>query len=147
MSDGNLADDAWDPLDDTAASVTQPKGEARIAQPLTAKPVEKRTWWMWIAGAVLGVLLLVEGIPRIITGFRTVSTDDAYVNGHVTFVAPRVPGQVVRVLVDDNNRVRASSLAYFDVFSFSAAVGLTLVFFILLMRRSVAEKGALIGGE
>jgi len=93
------------------------------------------------------VLLLVEGIPRIITGFRTVSTDDAYVNGHVTFVAPRVPGQVVRVLVDDNNRVRASSLAYFDVFSFSAAVGLTLVFFILLMRRSVAEKGALIGGE
>jgi membrane fusion protein (multidrug efflux system) len=36
----------------------------------------------------------------------TVSTDDAYVNGHVTFVAPRVRGQVSRVLVDDNNRVR-----------------------------------------
>ena len=35
----------------------------------------------------------------------TVSTDDAYVNGHVTFVAARVPGQVSRVLVDDNNRV------------------------------------------
>ena len=28
--------------------------------------------------------------------------DDAYVNGHVTFVAPRVAGQVSRVLVDDN---------------------------------------------
>src|SRR5580658_1972505 len=42
---------------------------------------------------------------------------------------------------------QASSLAYFDVFSFSAAVGLMLVFFILLMRRSVAEKGAHIGGE
>ena len=36
----------------------------------------------------------------------TVSTDDAYVNGHVTFVAARVPGQVSKVLVDDNNRVR-----------------------------------------
>jgi len=40
----------------------------------------------------------------------TVSTDDAYVNGHVTFVAPRVPGQVTRVLVDDNNRVRKGDL-------------------------------------
>jgi membrane fusion protein (multidrug efflux system) len=36
---------------------------------------------------------------------NTVSTDDAYVNGHVTFVAPRVAGQVTEVLVDDNMRV------------------------------------------
>ncbi|HVJ84544.1 MAG TPA: HlyD family secretion protein [Caulifigura sp.] len=39
-----------------------------------------------------------------------VSTDDAYVNGHVTFVAPRVSGQVAKVLVDDNNRVRKGDL-------------------------------------
>jgi membrane fusion protein, multidrug efflux system len=32
------------------------------------------------------------------------------VNGHVTFVAPRVPGQVSRVLVDDNNRVHKGDL-------------------------------------
>ena len=31
-------------------------------------------------------------------------------NGHVTFVAPRVGGQVSRVLVDDNNRVRKGEL-------------------------------------
>jgi membrane fusion protein (multidrug efflux system) len=37
---------------------------------------------------------------------NTVSTDDAYVNGYVTFVAPRVSGQVARVMVDDNNRVK-----------------------------------------
>jgi membrane fusion protein (multidrug efflux system) len=65
---------------------------------------------MWIAGGVLGVLILIEGTPRTITAFDTVSTDDAYVNGHVTFVAPRVSGQVVRVLVDDNNRVRKGEL-------------------------------------
>jgi membrane fusion protein (multidrug efflux system) len=61
---------------------------------------------LW-AGAVVA---LVAGayflIPRVITALNTVSTDDAYVNGHVTFVAPRVKGQVVRVLVDDNYRVR-----------------------------------------
>jgi MFS transporter, DHA2 family, multidrug resistance protein len=42
---------------------------------------------------------------------------------------------------------QASSMAYFDVFSFSAAVAVALVAFVLLMRRSVAEKGAHIGGE
>jgi membrane fusion protein (multidrug efflux system) len=32
------------------------------------------------------------------------------VNGHVTLVAPRVAGQVAKVLVDDNNRVRKGDL-------------------------------------
>jgi membrane fusion protein, multidrug efflux system len=57
---------------------------------------------------VLGALVIaaaVFGIPWIRFVLSTVSTDDAFVNGHVTFVAPRVHGQVSRVLVDDNNRV------------------------------------------
>jgi membrane fusion protein (multidrug efflux system) len=44
--------------------------------------------------------------PAVQTALNTVSTDDAYVNGHVTFVAPRVAGQVTKVLVDDNYRVK-----------------------------------------
>ncbi|PWT86556.1 MAG: HlyD family secretion protein, partial [Acidobacteria bacterium] len=48
---------------------------------------------------------LYYGIPFAHRVLNTVSTDDAYVNGHVTFVAPRVPGQVVEVLVDDNDRI------------------------------------------
>jgi hypothetical protein len=38
-------------------------------------------------------------------------------------------------------------LAYFDVFSFSAAVAVLLVAFVLFMRRSVAEKGTHIDAE
>src|SRR5215472_18352355 len=54
---------------------------------------------------VLGVLLVVFVIiPRVFHAWHTVSTDDAYVNSYVTFVASRVSGQVPRVLVDDNNR-------------------------------------------
>ena len=49
-------------------------------------------------------------VPWLILTLNTVSTDDAYVNGHVTFVAPRVAGQVVKVLVDNNNRVRKGDL-------------------------------------
>jgi len=53
---------------------------------------------------------VVFAIPTVKTAINTVSTDDAYVNGHVTFVPPRVPGQVIRVLVDDNARVKAGDL-------------------------------------
>src|SRR5262249_25389692 len=64
--------------------------------------------------AVLGVLVLAAalwfGIPYILLSLSTVSTDDAFVNGHVTFVAARVHGQVSRVLVDDNNGVRKGDL-------------------------------------
>jgi membrane fusion protein, multidrug efflux system len=65
-----------------------------------------------IAGisAVVIAVLVVFGIPTIRLALNTVSTDDAYVNGHLTFVAPRVRGHVVRVLVDDNNRVHKGDI-------------------------------------
>jgi membrane fusion protein (multidrug efflux system) len=50
------------------------------------------------------------GVPWVQLTLNTVSTDDAYVNGHVTFVAARVSGQIARVLVDDNNRVHKGDL-------------------------------------
>jgi len=42
---------------------------------------------------------------------------------------------------------QASALAYFDVFWLLAVPTLLLVPVVLLMKRSVAEKGAHIGGE
>ena len=76
---------------------------------------------------VLGVLVLavasVFGIPWIRLTLSTVSTDDAYVNGHVTFVAARVSGQIARVLVDDNNRVhKGDVLAQLDKEPYEDAV-------------------------
>jgi membrane fusion protein (multidrug efflux system) len=38
------------------------------------------------------------------------STDDAFIDAHVTHVAPRVPGRVRQVLVDDNQWVEAGTL-------------------------------------
>ncbi len=49
-------------------------------------------------------------VPMVVTAMNTVSTDDAYVNGHVTFIAPRVAGHVTTVLVDNNQRVKAGDL-------------------------------------
>jgi membrane fusion protein (multidrug efflux system) len=56
------------------------------------------------------VVIAVIAVPWIREALNTVSTDDAYVNGHVTFVAPRVAGQISRVLVDDNMRVSKGDL-------------------------------------
>jgi membrane fusion protein (multidrug efflux system) len=84
---------------------------------LTSKPAtagaQRSTRRRLLLGA-LGVLVLAAalwfGIPYILLALSTVSTDDAYVNSHVTFVAARVHGQVSRVLVDDNNRVHKGDL-------------------------------------
>ena len=98
------------PGDDRAA-----RGHAAVAGP-PAAPVARprRRWWgrgvMAVAAVVAVGLAAVHLVPMVRTALKTVSTDDAYVNGHVTFVAPRVAGQVARVLVDDNMRVKQGQL-------------------------------------
>jgi membrane fusion protein, multidrug efflux system len=86
------------PQESKAPAAEEPKTQS-------ATPSRRPNLKRLIAGLVVLVLLIV-GVPRILRGFSTVSTDDAYVNSHVTFVAPRVSGQVKEVLVDDNSRVR-----------------------------------------
>src|SRR5262245_26535263 len=97
-----------------AEPVAKPPPDRRPESPtaVSVAPPRRgwRRWVLWILGVVGLFLVLFEGVPWIRNALRTVSTDDAYVNGHVTFVAPRVSGQVTKVLVDDNNRVRTGDL-------------------------------------
>jgi DHA2 family multidrug resistance protein len=50
-------------------------------------------------------------------------------------------------MVSDKLQEQASSLSYFDVFWAFAMLSLALVLLVLLMRRSVAEKGAHLAAE
>jgi len=50
------------------------------------------------------------GYPVVRTALTTVSTDDAYVNSHVTYVAPRITETVVEVRFDNNDYVRKGDL-------------------------------------
>jgi membrane fusion protein, multidrug efflux system len=88
-----------------APSLEKPVIPEASPKPIS-KPAGKRRRWRMAIGLLVIALVLFLGVPRLIHAFNTVSTDDAYVNGYVTFVAPRVIGQVARVLVDDNNRVK-----------------------------------------
>jgi membrane fusion protein (multidrug efflux system) len=92
--------------------------QATVSHPAAAAgpPAAPSRWHRWrkpvlavvtVAGLGGAVYALV---PWVDTELNTVSTDDAYVNGHVTYVAPRVAGQVAKVLVDDNYRVKKGDL-------------------------------------
>jgi membrane fusion protein (multidrug efflux system) len=85
---------------------------ADLARPPSAPPHERahKRKWLWLVGLIILAGAAAIGIPWVRESLNTVSTDDAYVNGHVTLVAPRVGGQIARVLVDDNNRVRKGDL-------------------------------------
>src|ERR1700722_14895977 len=102
------------PNGDAGAAHDATSAETAPASGPVTQQARKATRTRKLLAGVLGVavlaILIVFGIPRVKEMLSTVSTDDAYVNGHVTFVAPRVAGQIARVLVDDNNRVRKGEL-------------------------------------
>jgi membrane fusion protein (multidrug efflux system) len=80
-----------------------------MAPPASPAAPAPHRWRKWLLLPVAAAVLAVLGwflVPWVVTALNTVSTDDAYVNGHVTLVAPRVAGQVTEVLVDDNYRVK-----------------------------------------
>jgi membrane fusion protein (multidrug efflux system) len=93
----------------TEQSNTPDSTDAQPA-PQDAQKATRKRRLLAVLGVAVAAFLLVFGIPWIETMLNTVSTDDAYVNGHVTFVAPRVAGQISRVLVDDNYRVHKGDL-------------------------------------
>jgi membrane fusion protein (multidrug efflux system) len=91
-------------------SVTGIERAALVADPLPSARLGRGKFVKWAVLAIILIVVAIVAIPWIHQALSTVSTDDAYVNGHVTTVAARVPGQVVKVLVDDNNRVRKGDL-------------------------------------
>lgn len=86
--------------------------EAVPDQVPTLAPPRRR--FRGVAWVVVGVAVLVGvglyGWPLADRALTTVTTDDAYVQGYYTLVAPRVPGQVTRVKVEDNNRVKVGDV-------------------------------------
>jgi membrane fusion protein, multidrug efflux system len=94
----------------SAQPIAQTSPEPRQTPQEARKPTRKRTVLAGVLGVAVLAVLVEFGVPWFKEMLNTVSTDDAYVNGHVTFVAPRVAGQISRVLVDDNNRVHKGDL-------------------------------------
>src|ERR1700729_1752470 len=85
---------------------TQAGGKA-AQEAAQAKPRSKKTL------IILGVVVVVGAIVAFFIWFahrNQVSTDDAYTDGNVITMAPKVSGYVVDLFVDDNSRVRKGDL-------------------------------------
>ena len=65
--------------------------------------------FLWPATAALAVLLYF-GLSYLNSFLTHESTDDAFVEGHVVSIAPRISGQVLAVHVLDNQLVRSNDL-------------------------------------
>ncbi len=63
-----------------------------------------------IVPAITAVLFFFAGIYFMIHSIYYQSTDDAFVEGHIISMAPRVSGPVVKMLIDDNMPVKKGQL-------------------------------------
>lgn len=59
---------------------------------------------------IIAILVLIFGGKFIYDGMGYVSTDDAYVDTTTVQVSPKVSGQLVKVLVEDNQQVKKGDL-------------------------------------
>jgi membrane fusion protein (multidrug efflux system) len=96
-----------------------------VAPPETiggSRPKWSAPVFVWPAAVVLALLLYL-GQVILSEVFTHESTDDAFIAGHVTSLAPRISGQVIAVQVVDNQRVRANDpLVEIDPTDYALAV-------------------------
>jgi membrane fusion protein (multidrug efflux system) len=63
-----------------------------------------------IAGVAALILLIAAILYYSVFIAPYESTDDAFIDGYVTIISPRVPGQVARLMVADNQEVKAGDV-------------------------------------
>jgi len=105
---------------ENAAKVKVPQEEPAKLD-LTPKPLANPTIRR---GLFLGGIVLVAAVVGLFVYFHNrESTDDAQVDGHITPVASKIYGRVARVLIDDNQAVKAGQvLVQIDPADYQAAV-------------------------
>jgi len=84
------------------------KSEGEILPPPPRKN-RRKLKFLTIGVAALTVLVVVIFYYSIFVAPYE-STDDAFIDGYVTLVSPRVPGQITQLLVKDNQEVKAGDV-------------------------------------
>jgi len=76
-----------------------------------------------VIGTIALAVLLIWGCGKVANGFSHVGTDDAFLAADIVSIAPKVSGQVTKVLVIDNQTVKAGDpLVEIDPRDFDTAV-------------------------
>ncbi|EJN07176.1 HlyD family secretion protein [Herbaspirillum sp. YR522] len=83
----------------------------------------RRGWLKLLLLAMVAIALVAWGVYWFSVGRHVEGTDDAYVGGDITVIAPKVAGNIEQVLVQDNQAVRAGEvLVKLDQRDFLAAL-------------------------
>jgi hypothetical protein len=144
--------------DSIDASAAAKAADVESQRDSASKPIAQRPAWrrrLLIGAGVLAlVVVLVFGVPWVRFALSTVSTDDfaSFLDQARTLFLQQsgdssAAQQAALQSLENLRQQQASSLAYFDVFLLLALATLAPLAAVLLMKRSVAEKGARIGGE
>src|SRR3954454_21274909 len=88
-------------MDDVSKS--QPPYAAEEPPPARRSPVKMIVLGMLVVALAAGTWAWFHFRDRV-------SSDDAQVDGHMTAVAPKIPGTVIEVLVKDNQEVKAGDI-------------------------------------
>jgi len=90
--------------------VVKTNGNGKATTPvqvlIAPKAPGKKYRWMIIGGAA-ALAALLAAVPAVHSAFTHESTDDAFIDGHIILIAPKVAGQVTAVHVEDNQLVKA----------------------------------------
>ena len=69
-----------------------------------------RKWLYIVIGAVVLIALIVAATLYWLHARRFESTDDAFIDGHNSQIAPQIAGRVIKVAIEDNQMVQADQL-------------------------------------
>jgi membrane fusion protein (multidrug efflux system) len=82
------------------------KGAVPVKVLIAPKGPAKKYRWL-IVGGIAAIVALFAVVPAVRSAFTHESTDDAFIDGHIISIAPKVAGEVTAVYVEDNQIVKA----------------------------------------
>ena len=91
----------------TSAEALSVKSEETLNK--AAKPLARKKLIQWSAVGLI-ILILAFGAPRLFHSFTHTSTDDAFIDGSIVPISPRVSGHVAKIHVNSNQWIKAGSL-------------------------------------
>jgi membrane fusion protein (multidrug efflux system) len=86
----------------------QEKFKANMVEPEEKKSKFKKR--KVIIPFILGIIAVIVGWNYFIYSITYVSTDDAYIDGHNIQISPKISGNIIKVYIDDNQKVKKGQL-------------------------------------
>jgi len=83
------------------------KSTEAIDDPITTHKPSRRKKIIRFLVVSLIILALASGVPYLLHFLSHESTDDAFIDGNIVAISPRVTGYIIRVYVKDNEQIRA----------------------------------------